>query len=70
MVLAGITVASAIWLYSAVLFFQMWTIVPHQVWPYIRSVIKLGFGIYIVWYLFQSKTRHAFGPALTVVGPE
>src|ERR1700729_2633132 len=44
-VLAGIAVISAIWFYSGVLFFRMWTIVPHQVWPYIRSAIKLGFGI-------------------------
>jgi hypothetical protein len=68
-VLAGIAVASAIWFYSAVLFFRMWTIVPHQVWPYVRSVIKLGFGIYIIWYLFQFRTRHAFRPAPTVVTP-
>jgi hypothetical protein len=69
-VLAGIAVASAIWFYSAVLFFRMWTIVPHQVWPYIKSAVKLGFGIYIVWYLLQSKTRRAFGHAPTVVRPE
>jgi len=69
-VLAGSAVVSAIWFYSAVLLFRMWTLVPHQMWPYVRSAIKLGFGTYIVWYLLQSKTRHAFAQAQTVVSPE
>ena len=58
--LAGANVASAIWFYSAVLIFQMWTLVPHHAWPYLKNTLQLGFGIYIVWYLLQPKTRQAF----------
>ena len=61
-VLAGASVAYAIWFYLAVLIFRMWTLVPHHVWPYVKNSIKLGFGIYIVWYLLQPKARHAFRP--------
>jgi hypothetical protein len=60
--LAGASVGYAIWFYSAVLIFRMWTLVPHQMWPYIKNAIKLGFGIYIVWYLLQPKVRHVFRP--------
>jgi hypothetical protein len=62
MVLAGANVASVIWFYSAVLIFRMWTLVPHQAWPYLKNTIQLAFGIYIVWYLLQPKTRQAFRP--------
>ena len=58
--LAGFGVASAIRFYSAVLFFGLWTLVPHHVWPNVKSTIQLGFGIYIVWYLLQPKTRLSF----------
>jgi hypothetical protein len=61
-VLAGASVCYAIWFYSAVLIFRMWTLVPHKLWPYIKNSIELGFGIYIVWYLLQPEVRHAFQP--------
>ena len=60
--LAGTAAAFTIWFCSAVLFYRMWTLVPHQMWPYVRGTIKLAFGIYIVWYLFQPETRQAFRP--------
>ena len=63
--LAVVGVASAIRFYSAVLFFGLWTLVPHHVWPNVKSTIQLGFGIYIVWYLLQPKTRLAFRPLPT-----
>ncbi len=63
--LAGVDVAFAIRFYSAVLFFRLWTLVPHHVWPNVKSAIKLGFGIYIAWYLLQPKTRLAFRPLET-----
>jgi hypothetical protein len=59
-VLAGTSVGYAIWFYSVVLIFRMWTLVPHQLWPYVRNTMKLGFGIYIVWYLLLPEARHAF----------
>jgi hypothetical protein len=61
-VLACASVGYAIWFYSAVLIFRMWTLVPHQLWPYVRNAINLGFGIYIVWYLLQPNVRHVFRP--------
>ena len=61
-VLAGASVGYAIWFYSAVLIFRMWTLVPHQLWPYVKNTMKLGFGIYIVWYLLLPEARHAFRP--------
>ena len=60
--LAGASVGYAIWFYSAVLIFRMWTLVPHQMWPYVENAIKLGFGFYIVWYLLQPNVRHVFRP--------
>lgn len=60
--LAGASVGYAIWFYSAVLIFRMWTLVPHKLWPYVKHMIELGFGIYIVWYLLQPEVRHAFRP--------
>lgn len=63
--LAVVGVASAIRFYSAVLFFGLWTLVPHHVWPNVKSTIQLGFGIYIVWYLLQPKARLAFRPLPT-----
>lgn len=59
-ILASLVVTSVIWFISVVLLFRMWTLVSHQVWPNIRGAIKLGFGIYVIWYLFQPKTRLAF----------
>jgi len=61
-VLAGASVGYAIWFYSAVLIFRMWTLVPHKLWPYVKNMIELGFGIYIVWYLLLPEARHAFRP--------
>ena len=61
-VLAGAIVAFAIWFYSAVLIFRMWTLVPHQMWPYEKNTTQLGFGIYIVWYLLAPHARQAFRP--------
>jgi hypothetical protein len=60
--LAGASVYYAIWFYSAILLFRMWTLVPHKLWPYVKNSIELGFGIYIVWYLLQPEVRHAFRP--------
>lgn len=60
--LAGVSVALVVWFYSAVFIFQMWTLVPHRVWPHVVNVVNLGFGIYIVWYLLRPKARHAFRP--------
>jgi hypothetical protein len=62
MVFAGASVAYAIWFYSAVLIFRMWTLVPHHAWPYLKNAIQLGFGIYILLFLLQPKTRQAFRP--------
>jgi hypothetical protein len=61
-VVAGANVVSVVWFYSEVLIFRMWTLVPHQAWPYLKIVTQLGFGIYIVWYLLQPKTRQVFRP--------
>jgi|ERR1700722_5092456 len=61
-VLAGASVGYAIWFYSAVLIFRMWTLVPHRLWPYVKHTIGLGFGIYIVWYLLLPEARHTFRP--------
>ena len=61
-VLAGASVGYAIWFYSAVLIFRMWTLVPHKLWPYVKNTIELGFAIYIVWYLLLPEARHAFRP--------
>lgn len=62
LVLATVSVGSVIWFYSAVLIFRLWTLVPHHVWPYVTNTIKLGFGIYVVWYLLRPKARRAFQP--------
>jgi hypothetical protein len=61
-VLAGACVGYAIWFYSVVLIFRMWTLVPHRLWPYVKNTIELGFGIYIFWYLVLPEARHAFRP--------
>jgi hypothetical protein len=60
--LAGVNVALVVWFYSAVLIFRMWTLVPHHVWPHVVNAVNLSFGIYVVWYLLQSKARHTFRP--------
>jgi hypothetical protein len=62
-VLAGASVGYAIWFYSAVVIFRLWTLVPHKLWPYLRSLVELGFGVYIIWYLLLPEARHAFRPS-------
>jgi hypothetical protein len=61
-VLAGAGVAFTVWFCLAVVIFRLWTLVPHHIWPYVRGTIELGFGVYIVWYLFQPIARCAFRP--------
>ncbi len=59
-ILAATIGVALIWFYSTVLIFGLWTLVPHHLWPYVSNAVKLGFGIYVVWYLFQPETRREF----------
>jgi hypothetical protein len=67
-ILAGMSAASVIWFYAAVLIFRLWTLVQHHLWPYVAATVKLGFGIYVVWYLFQPDVRRAFATPPTTFG--
>ena len=62
-VLAVASVGYAIWFYSAVVIFRLWTLVPHKLWPYARNLVELGFGIFIIWYLLLPEARRAFRPS-------
>jgi hypothetical protein len=62
-VLAGVKAASVIWYYAVVLIWRLWTLVPHGLWPHVESTVKLGCGIYVVWYLLQPEVRRAFQPS-------
>jgi hypothetical protein len=58
--LAGVSVVFVVWFYSAVLVFRIWTSVPNRAWPHAVYAVYLCLGIYIVWYLLQSRARRAF----------
>jgi hypothetical protein len=63
---SGVMTSYVLGWYCVLIGLRLWTLLPHGVRSNIELILKLTFGIFVVWYLLRSKTRNSFRASETI----